>query len=108
MDRPLFVIFPNGQETQSYKLQRGDQVKKKGRSFDLVDRLAKNSQSRACLRQSLQSHIEQLRDMVNINPSFNLEQKSRIIAAIDDLEQVVATKLDHLEQAIRELLQIVC
>lgn len=46
--------------------------------------------------------------MVNIDPSFNLEQKSRILAAIDDLAQVVTTKLDHLEQAIRELLQIVC
>ncbi|CAG7939810.1 unnamed protein product [Penicillium salamii] len=85
---------------------RGDQVRKKGRSFNLVNRLAKNSQSRARLRQCLQSHVEQLRDMVNIDPSFNLEQKSRILAAIDDLAQVVTTKLDHLEQAIRELLQI--
>jgi hypothetical protein len=46
--------------------------------------------------------------MVTINASFDLRQKSQIIAAIDNLEQAVTTKLDHLEQAVRELLQIVC
>lgn len=46
--------------------------------------------------------------MVNINASFNLKQKSQIIAGVDDLEQAVTIRLDHLEQAVRELLHIVC
>jgi hypothetical protein len=45
--------------------------------------------------------------MVRLNTSLDLTQKSRIREDIDTIEHSVTARLDHLEQAIRELLQIV-
>jgi hypothetical protein len=45
--------------------------------------------------------------MVTLNTSLDLNQKSRITKAIDEIEHSVTARLDHLEQAVRELLQIV-
>jgi hypothetical protein len=45
--------------------------------------------------------------MVTINTSLDLAQKSCVREDIDEIEHTVTARLDHLEQAIRELLQIV-
>jgi hypothetical protein len=45
--------------------------------------------------------------MVTLNISLDLDQKSSIRDAIDEIEHSVTARLDHLEQAVRELLQIV-
>ena len=73
----------------------------------MVDRLAKNSLSRARLRQGLGTHTEQLAEMVKLNASLDLTQKSCIREDIDEIKHSVTARLDHLEQSVRELFQIV-
>lgn len=62
---------------------------------------------RAALRQCLQPQIDGLNEVVMTNSSFGLEQKAQLAAALDRIGQAVTLKLDHMEQAVRELLQIV-
>ncbi|KAJ5620713.1 hypothetical protein N7510_004697 [Penicillium lagena] len=97
------VCFDASQKVEEL---RGEQVKKKGRSLDLIDQLAKNSQSRAGLQKYLQSHLERVREMLMLNTSLDLNQKSQIRADIDSIEKDLTARLNHLEQAVRELLQI--
>ncbi|KAJ5225237.1 hypothetical protein N7468_006462 [Penicillium chermesinum] len=85
---------------------RHDQLKNRGGNYGLVDELAKNALERAELRQCLQSHIEGLLDVVKFNASLQTERKSQLREVVDELEQTVTTKLDNMEQAVRDLLQI--
>jgi hypothetical protein len=62
---------------------------------------------RAALRQCLQSQIEGLNEVLTTNSSFGFGQKAQLLAALGRIGQDVTVKLDHMEQAVRELLQIV-
>ncbi|KAF3399901.1 Ankyrin repeat domain-containing protein 50 [Penicillium rolfsii] len=85
---------------------RHDQVKKRGRSYGLVDELAKNALERADLRQCLQSHIEGLLTVVKANSSLEEKHQSQLEGEISELDLEVTAKLDHMEQAVRDILQI--
>lgn len=87
--------------------QRHDQVKKRGRSYGLVDELARNALERADLRQCLQSHIEGLLTVVKANSSLEEKHQSQLEGEISELDLEVTAKLDHMEQAVRDILQIV-
>ncbi|KAJ5131840.1 hypothetical protein N7448_005998 [Penicillium atrosanguineum] len=87
------------------ELLRHDQVKKCGRSRGLVDELAKNALQRADLRRCLQSHIEGLNEVVTTN--LSLEPDPQLKELIHGIDQEVSVKLDKMEQAVRDLLQIV-
>ncbi|KAJ5769468.1 hypothetical protein N7520_004027 [Penicillium odoratum] len=86
---------------------RRDQVKNRGRSHSLVVELAKNALGRADLRRCLQSHIEGLNKVVATNDSLKRAQKLQFRELIDEIDQAMTAKLDHMEQAVRDLLQIV-
>lgn len=45
--------------------------------------------------------------MVATNFSAQLGHKARLRASIDKIDQAMTAKFDHMEQAVRELLQIV-
>lgn len=45
--------------------------------------------------------------MVTTNVSLEGEQKSQLREVIDGIDQAVTAKLDHMEQTVRDLLQIV-
>jgi hypothetical protein len=62
---------------------------------------------RADLRQCLQSHIEGLLVVVNTNSSLGRKDKSQLVKEVNGIDQDVTEKLDHMEQAVRDLLQIV-
>ncbi|KAJ6016529.1 hypothetical protein N7540_011120 [Penicillium herquei] len=85
---------------------RREQVRKRGRSYGLVNELAKNALERAELRQCLQSHIEGLLEVVTTNISLEMEQRSQLRELVDGIEQTVIVKLDNMEQAVRDILQI--
>ena len=77
------------------------------RSRHFINELAKNALKRADLRQCLQSHIEGLNGVVTSNISLDLERKSQILALIERIDQTVTAKLDYMDQAVREIIQIV-
>ncbi|KAJ5398345.1 hypothetical protein N7509_006458 [Penicillium cosmopolitanum] len=85
---------------------RHEQVRKRGRSHGLVDELAKNAVERANFRRCLQSHVEGLHEVVKKNSTLERGHKPELRATIDDLNQAMTAKLDHMERAVRELLQI--
>ncbi|KAJ5559563.1 hypothetical protein N7513_001962, partial [Penicillium frequentans] len=85
---------------------RRDQVRKRGRSYGLVNELAKNALERAELRQCLQSHIEGLLEVTTTNMTLEIEQRSQLRELVDGIEQTVIVKLDNMEQAVRDILQI--
>lgn len=62
---------------------------------------------RAELRQCLQSHVDGLLEVVTTNVSLEREHKSQLREVINGIDQAVTAKLDHMEQAVRDLLQIV-
>lgn len=80
-------------------------MKKRGRSHGLVDEIAENALGRADLRQCLQTHIEGLNEVVDTNNSFEADPQMRAI--IEEIDQEVSANLDKMEQAVRDLLQIV-
>lgn len=45
--------------------------------------------------------------MVTTNVSLEIERKPQLREAVNGIDQTVTAKLDHLEQAARDLLQIV-
>ncbi|KAJ5623451.1 hypothetical protein N7490_012056 [Penicillium lividum] len=85
---------------------RRDQVKNRGRSHSLVVELAKNALGRADLRRCLQSHIEGLNKVVTTNDSLERPHKLQFRELVDEIDQVMTAKLDHMEQAVRDILQI--
>ncbi|KAJ5797653.1 uncharacterized protein N7503_006949 [Penicillium pulvis] len=87
------------------ELLRHDQIKRRGRSHGFIDELAKNALGRADLRQCLKSHIEGLNRLVDTNVPFKPD--SQIRALMDGIDQKVTANLDTMEQAVRDLLQIV-
>ncbi|CAI7651117.1 unnamed protein product, partial [Penicillium manginii] len=95
-----------GADTRDVTVQRHEQVRKRGRSHGLVDELAKNAVERAASRRCLQSHVARLHEVVKNNSTLERGHKPELRATIDDLDQAMTAKLDHMERAVREPLQM--
>ncbi|KAE8376541.1 ankyrin repeat-containing domain protein [Aspergillus bertholletiae] len=85
---------------------RSHQLKLRGRSRRLIDDLARNSLKRAELRRCLQQQVSGLQKAVDDSTTIKIDEKKQLANRIENMKKSVASQLDDMERAIRELLQI--
>lgn len=88
--------------------QRIDQLKEKGKSSELIDRLAGVAKNLAEIRNDVQDQSHKARPFVNEyhrrhNEPVKALEKS--LATVDRCFENTTKKLDELDQAVRDLLQ---
>ena len=72
----------------------------------MIKCIAQNARDRTKIRICLQSQIQELKDIVNFDTSLRLDGLE-LIRTINDLEEYVISKLSHIDQGLRDVLQIV-
>lgn len=72
----------------------------------MIKNIAQNARDRTKIRICLQSQIQELKDLVNFDTSLRLNGLE-LIRTISDLEEYVISKLSHIDQGLRDVLQIV-
>lgn len=87
--------------------QRQKQLEKQGRSRKIIHALAQNSLTRAKFRRYLQQHVVGLRKAVKDNFIIGPDDEKCLIETINNLNESVKGRMDSLEQAAKEILQIV-
>jgi hypothetical protein len=83
-------------------------VKQKGRTPEFIDELANNASIRMKVRKCLRSHIDRLRCEVKSDHYLKEENQSKLTEIIGGIETSAIRSLDDMDQAVRELLQMVC
>ncbi|KAJ6159236.1 hypothetical protein N7485_012062 [Penicillium canescens] len=84
---------------------RSSQIEKEGGSHAMIKNIAQNARDRTKIRICLQSQIRELKDVVNFDTSLRLNSLE-LIRTINDLEEYVISKLSHIDQGLRDVLQI--
>lgn len=82
-------------------------MEQKGETLDLIDELANNALRRAEVRTCLRSHINRLIQGIREHASLDEKMKKKLTDVICEIERSATGRLDGMEQAVRELLQIV-
>jgi len=72
----------------------------------MIKCIAQNARDRTKIRICLQSQIQELKDIVNFDTSLRSDGLE-LIRTINDLEEYVISKLSHIDQGLRDVLQIV-
>jgi hypothetical protein len=86
--------------------KRSAQIEKEGGSHEIIKHIAQNARDRTKIRICLQSQMQELKDIVNFN-TFRRSKGPELIRTINDLEEAVNSKLSHIDQGLRDVLQIV-
>jgi pyruvate formate-lyase activating enzyme-like uncharacterized protein len=82
-------------------------VEQIGEALDLIDELANKALRRAEVRTCLRSHINRLIQGIKEHASLDERMNEKLTDIIRDIERSATRGLDGMEQAVRELLQIV-
>lgn len=72
----------------------------------MIKGIAQNARDRTKIRICLQSQIQELKDVVNSDTSLRSNGLG-LITTLNDLEEYVVSKLSHIDQGLRDVLQIV-